>query len=91
MQKLKLEKITEETLYITVKEATKLFGRSRRSVENAFEKAYIHGRYDAVGATKLISFQSCVFHWGNSYDSILMEEILEGCNHVSDTDTESFD
>lgn len=91
MQKLKLQKITEETLYITVKEAGALFGRSRRSVENAFERSYVHGRYDAVGATKLISFQSCVLHWGNTYDSILLGEILEGCNYVTDTDTESFD
>lgn len=84
-------KITEETLWITVKEACALFGRSRRSIENAFEKGYIRGRYDSCGATKLISFFSCSLWWGNTYDSILLEEILAGCNDGQDTDTESVD
>lgn len=91
MLKRSIYKITEETLFVTVKEAGALFGRSRRSVENAFEKSYIRGRYDACGATKLISFFSCVLHWGNTYDSNLLEEILMGCNYDTALDTESDD
>lgn len=68
---------TSLVVWLTIGEVQAVWGLARRSVDYAIWRDNIKARQSKVGATWLITADSCAEYWGRPKNEDLMMRILE--------------
>ena len=63
------------TFPITIKEACKIFGKSKRQVQWAIWRDNIKARQCLLSSSWILDYNSCVEFWGNPLESALVAEV----------------
>lgn len=69
--------VNDNGVWLTIREVCGMWGKYKRSVENAIWKDYVKARQCQFGAVWLVEYNSVVAHWGEPLDKAALERILQ--------------